>query len=833
MHIQKKNNKQEMRDIRQRIANSLLYFTQIFYHIRTGRTFDISFPPGRMSHYIQICEELESVFDGDCNRLIINVPPRYGKAIDINTPILTSEGWTVAGDIKEGDCIVGSEGFTNVTGVYPQGILNAKEVLFNDGQSIICNEEHLWNVQDRYTPTWKTFTTSYIENTIHESDGRKHWRIPLINGNFGNHQTFIDPYLFGCWLGDGHSHYAAITTMDEEIVKAFTDKGHELRLHTHQSAGKAKTYGIIGNHFSSTLRKNNLLKNKHIPSDCYLWSTENRLSLLQGLMDTDGTCGKNGQVSFTNTNKNIIEGAGYLVNSLGGTYRIYSRKCGTQTLNIRLPDNINPFRLQRKQQYVSNGIKCSPRRFIESIIDIEPTEMVCFTVDADDKLFAVGEGLILTHNTELLIHFVAWAMSQIPESNFLYISYAHSLAKKQTQTIRSIIQLPEYKDLFGVTLKDDTSAKDNFENNYSGSVYAAGAGGSITGRGAGVKGYDNFGGCIVIDDIHKPDEVNSDTVREGINEWYYNTLQSRINSSNTPIIFIGQRLHEDDLAARLINSGEFKTLIIPAIDVAGNPLHPEMHSLKALKKMQEDSPYIFASQYQQDPQPAGGGIFKPEWFVHHEFEPNILSTFITADSAETDKDYNDASVFSFWGIYKIFHGEIDTDMYALHWLDCEELRVEPKDLEHSFLSFYTRCMRHRVKPKIAAIEKKSTGVTLISVMKKYQGLKIIEIERTRASGSKTTRFLEAQPFVSAGHVSLPTYGHHTAMCIEHCRKITANDSHRFDDIADTMYDAIKLSLIDKTVINMIINKVDDKDLARKLMSKSNRVDKLRKSAYGS
>ena len=174
--------------------------------------------------------------------------------------------------------------------------------------------------------------------------------------------------------------------------------------------------------------------------------------------------------------------------------------------------------------------------------------------------------------TELLIHFVAWTMSINPDSNYIYVSYSHSLAKKQTQTIRSFMQMPHYRKIFGVELRDDTSAKDNFETKQGGSVYAAGAGGTITGRGAGIKSHDGFGGCIVIDDIHKPDEVSSDTIREGINDWYYNTLQSRINSPNTPVIFIGQRLHEDDLAAHLINSGEWKTLIIPAIDPAGNAL---------------------------------------------------------------------------------------------------------------------------------------------------------------------------------------------------------------------------------------------------------------------
>lgn len=433
--------------------------------------------------------------------------------------------------------------------------------------------------------------------------------------------------------------------------------------------------------------------------------------------------------------------------------------------------------------------------------------------------------------TELLIHFVAWTLARYPDSNYIYVSYSHSLAKKQTQTIRSIITMPHYRKIFGVNLRDDTQAKDNFETEQGGSIYACGSGGTITGRGAGIHGAYRFGGAIILDDLLKPSEATSDTVRESVNEWYYNTLQSRLNSSKTPIIFIGQRLHEDDIAARLIKTGEYKTLIIPAIDGAGNVLHPQLHSKNVLLKMKENSPYEFASQYQQDPQPAGGGIYKPEWFVLHEHEPKILATFITCDSAETDKNFNDATVFSFWGLYRVKIRDIDTDVYALHWLDCEEIRVEPKDLQPAFLNFYANCMKHKVKPSLAAIEKKSTGVTLLSVLKDYQGLQLIEIERNKSSGSKIARFLEAQPYVASKQISFPTYGKHTAMCIEHCRKITANDSHRFDDICDTMYDAIKIALIDKTIINRTDPPDDDPNLAKSMMSTFNKVDRLKRDAY--
>lgn len=432
--------------------------------------------------------------------------------------------------------------------------------------------------------------------------------------------------------------------------------------------------------------------------------------------------------------------------------------------------------------------------------------------------------------TEICIHFAAWLMANNPFSNIIYTSYSHSLAKKQTQTIRQIIQLPYYKRMFNVELSQESSAKDNFETSVGGSVYGVGAQGTITGRGAGIKGFDGTGGCILIDDIHKPDEATSDTIREGTKEWYYNTLISRLNNpKKTPVIYIGQRVHEDDLASHLIKGDNYCSLVIPALDSHNNAIHPSMHNTADLLKMQERSPYEFSAQYQQNPQPAGGGLFKPDWFVLMDDNPDIICTFITADTAETEKNYNDATVFSFWGIYQIKINEILTEEYGLHWIDCWEIRVEPKDLYSEFLQFYSNCMRFKEKPKFAVVEKKSSGVTLLSVLKEMQGLRAFHIERTKA---KVDRFMEAQHYVASKFISLPRYGKHTSLCIEHCRKITANNSHRFDDICDTMYDAIKVALIDKMAMTYSDNKPKRDNIAKQIMSPLSKLLTTKNRTYG-
>lgn len=385
----------------------------------------------------------------------------------------------------------------------------------------------------------------------------------------------------------------------------------------------------------------------------------------------------------------------------------------------------------------------------------------------------------------MLAMWVAWCLAQYPFSRFLYISYSKVLAAKHTDTIKRIVQLPHYKYLFNVQIRHDSKAKDSWQTTAGGAVSAFGSSGAITGQDAGLPGLPHFSGAAIMDDMHKPDEVFSDTIRAGVIDNYKDTIQQRMRGINVPIIFIGQRLHEDDLAAYLLSGKDgYKWLpvIIKSIDAAGNAMYPEAQPLSMLKIKQERDPYVFASQYQQDPIPAGGALFKPEWFEILDEEPTMLLTFITADTAETNKSWNDATVFSFFGVYEIEIFGKKTGELGLHWLDCQELRIEPKDLKGAFIEFWQGCMTHPKPPLMAAIEKKSTGVTLVSVLQEMRGLQIRQIERTRASGSKTQRFLEIQPYVASKRVSFTDGARHAKMCLDHMSKITANNSHRHDDV---------------------------------------------------
>jgi len=416
--------------------------------------------------------------------------------------------------------------------------------------------------------------------------------------------------------------------------------------------------------------------------------------------------------------------------------------------------------------------------------------------------------------TELLLLTIAWAYAKYPSSKTLYTSYNFQLASKQTKHLKRIMTLTEYKSLFGLEILNDSRSSFDFQFNTGGEVYGAGAGGTIVGTGAGKFG-DEFGGLIVMDDPEKPNEIFSEKYRLSSKEWFQNTLATRTNDIKTPIVAIGHELHEDDLIKSLINgeidSNKWTAIILPALDSANNALMPSKHTSEMLLDMEKKSRYVFASQFQQNSVAAGTGLFEEKDFhVVDEVPDNIISTFLTVDTAETEKTYNDATVFSFWGLYKIKQDGIETDIYGLHWLDCQQVWIEPKDLQSELLSFYNSCMRFDVQPSTVAIEKKSTGVTLISNLKQIPGMRIMEVQRTKAGGSKATRFIEMQQYIASKRISLHNFGKHTSMCIEHMTKITANDTHRYDDIADTVYDAVRLALIDGTIVQLDRRKVEYK-----------------------
>src|SRR5579872_1506909 len=184
-----------------------------------------------------------------------------------------------------------------------------------------------------------------------------------------------------------------------------------------------------------------------------------------------------------------------------------------------------------------------------------------------------------------LCMWVAWTLSKYPDSRYLYISYSKSLAAKHTETIKRIINLRHYQYLFDISIRWDSKAKEFFQTTAGGSVAAFGSSGAIVGQDGGLPGLERFSGAVIIDDCHKIDEAHSETIRQNVIENYRETIQQRARGINVPYIFIGQRVHEADLAAYLLegyDGYEWESVILKSLDENGNALYPEAFPKESL-----------------------------------------------------------------------------------------------------------------------------------------------------------------------------------------------------------------------------------------------------------
>jgi hypothetical protein len=227
------------------------------------------------------------------------------------------------------------------------------------------------------------------------------------------------------------------------------------------------------------------------------------------------------------------------------------------------------------------------------------------------------------------IAFVAWYLGHYPSRQIICASYGHDLATKFARDCRTLMMSNLYKSMFRTRLSA-RKAIDDFVTTDGGTRMATSVGGVLTGRGADL---------IVIDDALKPDDALSETKRTSVNDWYDNTLLSRLNDKEKgTIVIIMQRLHQDDLIGHVLEQGgEWDVVSFPAIAEeneihvienalgrrtilrsAGDALHPARETLGTLRRMREAmGEYNFASQYQQTPLPKGGAMIKLPWLQYY------------------------------------------------------------------------------------------------------------------------------------------------------------------------------------------------------------------------
>ena len=317
------------------------------------------------------------------------------KLLALNTPIPTPDGWSTMEEIQVGDMVFDKDGKEcNVIAISDLEYDKTYNLYFSDGSVITCGAGHQWITEtksDRVKLFHRTdeFRKRRRETRPSRGTGKKPWLSKLnserehkylcapileskstqeivdtltVQGDREkNHAILtcapldlpekdlpIDSYVLGAWLGDGTSTQGAITGIDDEILDEIRSAGYSI---TNRS--DHDSHGILG--LQIQLRQLGVLGNKHIPAEYLRASIPQRLALLQGLMDTDGTCDrKDGGCSFTNTNKRLAEGFYELVTSLGiktnmreGRAKLYEKDCGA-VYDMGFFTSLPVFRLPRK-----------------------------------------------------------------------------------------------------------------------------------------------------------------------------------------------------------------------------------------------------------------------------------------------------------------------------------------------------------------------------------------------------------------------------------------------------------------------------------------------------
>lgn len=250
----------------------------------------------------------------------------------------------------------------------------------------------------------------------------------------------------------------------------------------------------------------------------------------------------------------------------------------------------------------------------------------------------------------IMRYFMAWTYAINRNCNNIYTSYSDELVRQFSGEIRDLVNSDLFQKLFGIRIKEDTQNKGLWQVQGGGSTRACSMGGSITGFGAGNTDTKRYGGCILVDDPLKADDAHSETAKKACWTYFTETLLSRRNSENTPIIIIMQRLAVDDIVGTLKkNNAEFEYLEFPVLE-NGESIWPERFSTEALLKLQKEQPGFFAAQYMQNPIVEGGNLFKYYMFVRGPMPSHYDYTFITCDTASTSKQTSDYTAAGFWGV---------------------------------------------------------------------------------------------------------------------------------------------------------------------------------------
>jgi predicted phage terminase large subunit-like protein len=421
-----------------------------------------------------------------------------------------------------------------------------------------------------------------------------------------------------------------------------------------------------------------------------------------------------------------------------------------------------------------------------------------------------------------------WAQSRTgplagPHVQFLTSSYAQSLSMRDSVKMRRLVESPWYqrfwKERFKLT--GDQNTKLRFENNKGGYRLSTSVDGTTTGEG---------GTIILVDDAHNANEMESDVVRTNTITWWDEVMSTRLNDQNTgAYVVIMQRLHQEDLTGHIVSRelDDWTWLMLPMEHDLGRHcvtylngekfwedprtgdgelLCPERFNGGIVDNLKRRlGPYGAAGQLNQSPVPRGGGIIQEEWWQHwvNPIDPKESPTYpklefllASLDTAYTEKEENDASALTIWGVFRDENGNPRL-ILVYGWQD----RLTLNDLVIKVIDTCTVDQRQNTTAKRRfpvdrlLIESKASGLSVYQELRRTIGISGkfgIELFNPSKQGDKVARVYSIQHLFSEKMVYVPwvePYGFTWANEILDQITVFPRGSH--DDYVDSMSQALR------------------------------------------
>jgi len=596
------------------------------------------------------------------------------KLFQVKEKIPTPSGWKNHGDLLPGDRVFGADGKicqviarTEVFESPPQ-----HEIIFDDGVKIVAGDDHVWRVRRRTRkripmaynkPGPKRLyresvmlTTREIAQHDHRSDSRL---MVEVAGALDLPKVAlpIAPYVLGCWLGDGTAAEGSITCGDDiwSEIRKTDEVGPDISPHRkadHRTIACLRT----------RLRKGGLLNNKHIPAVYLRASIEQRLALLQGLMDTDGHCDTRGTATFVQKSEEMSRQVYELVASLG--MKPHLRKVNGKhkgepypywQLSFQAHKAMPPFRLLRKLERcldVKRGR--SAGRYIVSCERVEPSPGSCIQVDSLDGMYLAGKAMIPTHNSTIITF--AGCIQEILRNPSLTVgifSHTKDISRGFLRQIKRELEQNErlkanYADVLYFDPEKESpkwSERDGLiikrpNNPKEATVEAWGlVDGQPTSRHYKLKIYDDV--------VTKESVATPEMVKKTTDAW---ELSDNLGSKGGRDWHIGTRYSYADSYQEMLD----RQILIPRIYPAthngkkdGRPvfLTEEAWALKKLKQSR-----TLSAQMLQNPAAGEDSMFELKWLYPYAVRPKTLNVYIMCDPSKGRTSRSDYTAISVIGL---------------------------------------------------------------------------------------------------------------------------------------------------------------------------------------